>query len=55
MALALIAAIASMWITISAALPLSFRGQVGKAQGPLPCFSPTALSSRRPLPSIGSR
>jgi hypothetical protein len=31
--------------------PLSFRGQVCKAQRPLPCFPPTALSSRRP-PSL---
>ena len=28
--------------------PLPFRGQVCKAQGPLPCFPPTVLSSRRP-------
>src|SRR5215470_17639376 len=31
--------------------PLPFRGQVCKAQGPLPCFPPTVLSTRR-LPSL---
>jgi hypothetical protein len=32
--------------------PLSFRGQVCEAQGPLPCFPPTVLVPWR-LPSLG--
>jgi hypothetical protein len=42
----------SAFVSCQRSYPLSFRGQVCRAQGLLPCFPPTALVPWR-LPSLG--